>query len=87
MTMHNFHVPLPDEIYQQLRAETKRLNQPATQLVRQAIETWLRQQRQITLHDEIQRYAQRHGGTDIDLDTDLEIAAQDHLAHLEDDRP
>lgn len=31
--MHNFHVPLPDELYTQLRDEALRSNQPATELV------------------------------------------------------
>ena len=35
--MHNFHVPLPDELYTQLRDEALRSNQPATELVRYAI--------------------------------------------------
>jgi len=82
-TLRNFHVPLPEEIYQQLRAETRRQNKPATQLARLAIESWLKQQQESALNDEIRRYAEQMAGTPADLDSALEAATIEHL--LQDD--
>ena len=40
-SFHNMHVPLSTDIHTRLKAEAKRSGQPATVLVREAIETWL----------------------------------------------
>lgn len=77
--LRNIHVPLPDEIYFELRAEAERLKQPATLLVRMAIEAWLEQRRAAILHKEIAAYAARHSGTSFDLDEDLEVAGLERL--------
>ena len=82
-TLHNFHVPLSEELYQQLQEETRRQRKPATQLARQAIATWLRQQRETTLHEAIRHYAEQMSGTEADLDLELEAAAIEQL--LQDD--
>ncbi len=42
--MKNFHVPLPEGSYAELRAEAERLQVPATMLAREAINSWLRLQ-------------------------------------------
>ena len=77
--MKNLHVPLPSRLDAALRAEAARRNQPATVLVRQAIEEWLRQQQKIALHDAIASYASEWAGSDADLNEDLERAAVEHL--------
>lgn len=76
----NFHVPLPLPVYAQLKDESRRLQTPATQLVRQAIEAWLEQNRRQALHDELVRYAQANAGTVADLDEELADASADYLA-------
>jgi predicted DNA-binding protein len=76
---HNFHVPLPDELYKRLREEAERSDQPATVLARDAIETWLRDREKLALHDAIAEYATRHGGTAVDIDEELEEASVEHL--------
>jgi hypothetical protein len=48
--LHNFHVPLPRKIFNELCDEAARVAQPATALARQAIEEWLRQRRKPTRH-------------------------------------
>ena len=78
-TLHNFHVPLPEELYQQLQEETRRRHKPATHLARQAIATWLRQQQEATLHEAIRHYAEQAAGTEADLDLVLEAAAVEQL--------
>ena len=77
--MKNFHVPLPDPIYQRLRAEAERTEVPATSLAREAIDEWLRQQRRKSQRDAIAAYAAEMAGTALDLDADLESAAVEHL--------
>ena len=77
--MRNFHVPLPDEIYDHLRAAAEQARVPATTLAREAIDGWLRDQRRRARHDAIAAYAAQMAGTDLDLDRDLERASVEHI--------
>ena len=77
--MKNFHLPLPEQTYAQLRAEAERVQVPATALAREAIDFWLRQQLRKARHDRIAAYAAEMAGTDFDLDRDLEAAGIEHL--------
>jgi len=81
----NFHVPLPAVLYEQLKAESERVRQPATQLAREAIKRWLDQRRRQVLHQSIAIYAVEHGGFDVDLDLELENASVDHLVSIDND--
>ncbi len=80
--MKNFHVPLPDDVYVQLRAEAERAQVPATMLARQAIDLWLRHQLRKARHDAIAAYAAEMAGSDFDLDPELESAGIEHLTKL-----
>ena len=82
--LHNFHVPLPEDLYRELRAEAQRAQQPATVVARHAIVQWLQQQRQAALHTHIRAYAEQHAGTPVDLNPDLEQASVEHLLAEED---
>jgi len=75
----NFHLPLPDKTYAQLRAQAERVRVPATTLARDAIEEWLVQQLRKARHDQITAYATKVACTDLDLCRDLESAAIEHL--------
>ena len=77
--MKNLHVPLPPDLDAALRAEAARRNQPATAIARQAIEEWLCRQQKLALHQAIASYAAEWGGSDVDLNADLESAGVDHL--------
>jgi hypothetical protein len=77
--MKNFHLPLPDQTYTQLRAEAERKQVPATTLAREAIDSWLRYQARKARHDAIAACATEIAGTDLDLDHDLESAGIEHL--------
>jgi hypothetical protein len=77
--MKNFHLPLPEQTYADLRAEAARQKIPATSLAREAVDWWLRQQFRKTRQDAIAAYAANVAGTQLDLDSDLESAAVDHL--------
>lgn len=77
--MKNFHLPLPEHTYVQLRAEAERTQVPATTLAREAIDSWLLHQARKARHDAIVAYATETAGTDLDLDHDLESAGIEHL--------
>lgn len=69
--MKSFHVPLPDEIYLDLRIAAERSKMPATAIAREAIDFWLKQQRRRARHEAIAAYAAPTAGTSLDLDEDL----------------
>lgn len=75
----NFHVPLPDDLYQALRSEAERRQQPATEIVREVLEQWRERLRAQALHAEIVDYASKHAGTAADLDGSLEAAGIEAL--------
>ena len=78
--MKNFHLPLPEETYANLRAEAERMQVPATALAREAVDWWLKEQNRKARRDAIAAYAAEMAGTQLDLDSDLESAAIEHLA-------
>lgn len=77
--MKNFHLPLPEQTYLRLRAEAERTQVSATALAREAIDMWLGQQMRMARHNAIATYAAEMGGTELDLDRDLELAGIEHL--------
>ena len=77
--MKNFHLPLPNPTYEELRQEAEREGRPATAVAREAIESWLALRRKLELHEEIAVYAAAARGTEADLDRPLERAAVRHL--------
>jgi len=77
--MKNFHLPLPEATYGQLKAEAARAQVPATTLAREAIDSWLRQQLRKARHAAIAAYAAEMAVTSSDLDADLESAGIEHL--------
>ncbi len=81
----NFHVPLSEELYKQLRAEAERSQQSATALARYAIAWWLQQRQKAALDESIRAYAAQGAGTPADVDQALEAAAVDHLLDEEED--
>lgn len=81
-TMKNFHLPLPEDLYGDLRAEAERSSVTATTLARQALEEWLQQKRRNHLRRAIETYAAEVAGSADDLDHGLESAA---VARLLDD--
>jgi predicted DNA-binding protein len=75
----NFHLPLPEELYEALRDEAARLGRPATAVARDAIEAWLGERRRAVVKEAIARYAVRQAGTEADLDPLLEKASLEAL--------
>ena len=75
--LRNFHLPLPEDVYQALRDEAGVLRRPATAVAREAIEDWLRERRRAAVREAIAAYASRQAGTADDLDPSLERASLD----------
>ena len=77
--MRTFHLPMSDEMHEALRAEAAAARRPATEILRDALTTWLDLQRRRRLADDIEAYAEAQSGTALDLDRDLEAAGVEHL--------
>jgi len=83
--MRNFHLPLPEEVYVDLKAEADRIKRPATSVAREAIEAWLRHRRKVSRHQAISEFAREFAGTKYDLDPQLEATGAEHLAGVDRD--
>jgi hypothetical protein len=79
----NFHLPLTPELHDQLREEAEISGQPATTVAREALRVNLALRRKQRLHAEIAAFASEHGGSDLDLDRDLERAGLKALKTLD----
>ena len=77
--IRNFHLPLPQRVYDALREEAAALGQPATVVAREAIETWLQERKRAGVREAISMYAVKHAGTAADLDPSLEKASLELL--------
>jgi hypothetical protein len=81
--MKNFHLPLPDQIYNELKAEAERSRMAATSMARYAIQTWLAARKKTARRQAIAAYAAEMAGTEFDLDRALESATLDLLLESE----
>ena len=77
--MKNFHLPLPEGTYHELRAEAERAQLAATTVAREAISSWLRARKKAARRLAVMEYAARVAGTRFDLDPILEAAAIEEL--------
>lgn len=77
--VRNFHLPLPEGVYEALRHEAMQLRKPATAVARDVIEAWLRERKRAVVREGIATYAAKHAGTSADLDPSLESAALEVL--------
>jgi len=71
----NFHLPLPERVYEALRHQASLVRKPATVVAREAIEVWLQEQERAVVREAIAAYAVQHAGSSVDLDPALERAA------------
>jgi hypothetical protein len=72
--MKNFHLPLPDKVYDELKLEANRSGLPATTMATQAIQAWLATRKKSSRKQAIVAYAAEMAGTEFDLDPALERA-------------
>lgn len=75
-------LPLPQEMHEAIFAESHQMGVPATRLVRSVLEDWLGERRRARRREEIRRFAVEHGGSELDLDPELEAAATAELGRF-----
>ncbi len=85
MSVKKLNLPLSPELHAALFTESHNLGIPTTRLVRSVLEEWIEKRRRDRLDEEIYRFAMTWGGTEIDLDPELEQAATEELLRLDDD--
>jgi plasmid stability protein len=73
--LRNFHVPLPDDLYEELKTEAAAGGRSASSLAREAIAHWLALHKQARVHREVLEYATAMAGTAHDLDIIVEAAS------------
>ncbi len=75
-----FEVPLTPELQSLLAEEVARTGSSANRVVSDALRDWLRQrQRRRRIDAEITAFANAHGGTEVDLDPQLEASGLECL--------
>jgi plasmid stability protein len=77
--LKNFHLPLPEEIHDGLRAEAGRQGKPSTAVAREAIAIYLREMAREERHRGIAEFAGDAAGSDLDLDEALERVSNERL--------
>jgi hypothetical protein len=75
----NLHLPLSEALHRDLLEESARSGRPATAIVREAVEAYLRERRRAAVHEQLGVYAARWAASPIDLDETLETVAAEHL--------
>ena len=75
----NFHVPLPDSLYNALKLASVETRRTRTDIAREAIIMWLAELERHRVDREIEAYARAMAGSPADLDPDLEAAGVSHL--------
>ncbi|NBC96657.1 MAG: hypothetical protein GVY27_09915 [Deinococcus-Thermus bacterium] len=76
-TTKKMHLPLSPDLHAELTREAEAAGIPATVLAREAIEAWLERRRRQRVAEQLHAFAERHGGTELDLDEAFEEAAVD----------
>ncbi len=83
--LKKFNLPLPEATHAALFDESRRTGVPATRLVREALEDWLRQRERERRREEVRRFADEHAGGEYDLDPALESIAAEELCRFDED--
>ena len=82
----NFHLPLPPALYADLRAAAEQAGTPATEVAREAIQSWLKEARRRKVREELRDFARAYAGTEWDLNPAAAAAgAQSFLDAYPDD--
>ncbi|MEK7434080.1 MAG: hypothetical protein AABZ74_13170 [Cyanobacteriota bacterium] len=78
-TMKNLHIPLPIQWYEKLK-EFSNVNEiSATEIVRNAVIDFLKAQEKKSIDNAILQFASEYGGSEFDLDKDLEDSSLELL--------
>lgn len=84
-TPKNFHLPLPENLYDSLKEMSRQLNMSITKIAKQTLEKSVRQWEKEIRHQQIVQFAEQFGGTEYDLDPALENASIESLTDNGDD--
>jgi hypothetical protein len=66
----NFHLPLSPKLYAELKEQAQERGQPATELARDALESYLRQLRIEKIEAELEAFVETAAGTELDYDSE-----------------
>jgi hypothetical protein len=75
----NFHLPLPEALYDELRRAAREVDQPATRFAQELMRAGLDEWRRARRRQEIAAYARQVAGSSEDLDPELEHAGVQSL--------
>lgn len=78
----NFHLPLPPALHAGLRDASVRLGAPATELAREAIDVWLKEEKRRRVRAEVAAFAEAYAGTTLDSDPTWEAAGLESAESL-----
>ena len=76
----SLHIPLPLQWYEKLRNLAKSSNTSATEIVRNRIIELLKEEEKQRISKAIEEFAIEYGGTDFDLDKNLEESSLEFLS-------
>ncbi|MBI3535907.1 MAG: hypothetical protein HY072_10535 [Deltaproteobacteria bacterium] len=79
----NFHIPLHENIYLELRQVAEVLKKPATQIVRDVIGSWLKERKKAAIRQKLIEYVNANAGSRHDFDPELEAAGIEHIIKQE----
>jgi tRNA(Ser,Leu) C12 N-acetylase TAN1 len=79
------NLPLSAEMHEAIFTESRSLGVPATRVVRSVLEAWLKERQRIRRLEEIRRFAEAHAGSELDIDHDLEAAAEEEFDRISED--
>lgn len=74
-TTKSMHIPFSIQTYEKLSEISKEQNTTATELVRNAVNEFLKEEEKKRVSKAIEEFALEFGGTEFDLDTELEQAS------------
>ena len=75
----NFHLPLPEALYEELRTAAREVDQPATRFAQELVRAGLDEWRRTHRRQQIAAYARQVAGSSEDLDPELERAGVSSL--------
>jgi hypothetical protein len=75
----NFHLPLPEALYDELRAAAREVDQPATRFAQELMRAGLHEWRRARRRQQIVAYAHQVADSSEDLEPELEAAGIDSL--------
>lgn len=78
-TTKNLHIPIPIQWHEKLKELATLSNSTVTELVRSAIIEFIKNQEKKAIDDAILKFASEYGGSEFDIDPDLEETSLESL--------